>query len=259
MASSSGCRTALGWLGRGGTRQWPFRHSQSPARMACGEGQKAVHHRLLHTTCTVKEAQVKPAAKAGANLGEARRPSWGRIEQNAVVRQGVKPTWDGKGRAIGHYCLWRVFPKCRRAQALHPARAFPGSVLPTRKTDGPDGEARHCGLFSCRSFISTLSKNNTQQRPTAPRDIVSFACFGPSRPLRPTGAAAEGACRHLPPPRPPLSRPRARSKPAVRDCEVLSPKPTFSDKSWDVPGLRRARRLLATPLVLRRRRGDRGA
>lgn len=47
------------WAG-GGTRrarQKPFRHSQSPGRMACGEGLKAVHHRLLHTTCTVREAR----------------------------------------------------------------------------------------------------------------------------------------------------------------------------------------------------------
>ena len=109
-------------------------------------------------------------------------------------------------------------PKCRRraqvSLAHHPPREHSSvqsclSVLPTRqrtRTNRPDCHSKdrqarpgRCGLFlspvpSFRPSGLALcwAKNNTQSRPTGPRGIVSFSCFGPSRPLSPTYKTAEG-------------------------------------------------------------------
>jgi hypothetical protein len=117
-------------------------------------------------------------------------------------------------------------------------------------------------VFSCRSFNfeHTLSvpKNNTQPRPTAPRDIVRFSCLGPSPPLSPTrqsrsrvrsppfnpSAIASFEPRWAPEPE---SRVRLRGT-VFRLCAPLSvahclllpslpskPAPAASDKTQDVP------------------------
>ena len=92
-------------LGRGGTRQRRPRAANPRGRRAiCGEGQG----RPTPSCSTPLAPQRRPgeagAAKAGGELGEAKRLSWGRLKHNTAgwirrVGQGIK--WNPRGRAIG--------------------------------------------------------------------------------------------------------------------------------------------------------------
>ncbi len=100
-------------------------------------------------------------------------------------------------------------PRCL-SPTIHPESTPVLSVCPTNKDKGREPTGRTvpartarpgpgAAVFSCHPLLhfdpsasSCWAKNNTQSRPTGPRGIVSFSCFGPSRPLSPTYKTAAG-------------------------------------------------------------------
>lgn len=72
------------WAGEGPGKGVPGQPIHAGGCQYAGKD-KAFHHHLAPHHLHRKGGQVKPAAKAGGKLGEAKRLSWGRLEHNTAV------------------------------------------------------------------------------------------------------------------------------------------------------------------------------
>jgi hypothetical protein len=99
--------------------------------------------------------------------GEARRPSWSPIEQNAAVWQGIRRIERPcSRRLLAMACVLKPL-KCWRAQASRATDVFFGSVLPTRLPNADSARRRRLFLSPLHFDARPFSKNNTRLQPTA--------------------------------------------------------------------------------------------
>lgn len=148
------------------------------ARQQCGEDTKCPHHRRLHTTCTTRGSQVKPAARTGEKAGAASevitglyRAEYGRTARNGSCGKAVlrlvtylKPLCPFQVPASG---LWALLST--------------SSTCPTnRLCPAPPDIAAH--LLSLLPFAVRLPKNKPRSAANNSAGSRGFSGSGPSRP-----------------------------------------------------------------------------